>query len=272
MAVSSESGFKLLLAGKNNLIIDDFFDHMEDEFDVMTTSLRYRDMVNHLDKFQPDLFVYCLYNESDSEYKRLIEFKRRLTRQDVNLAIIGSAEDCEEFQRGTNQMAELVLTKPLTVDVIRARIHEHLMEQIHMREENLRIQQMIQKNQENSRRRHVLIIDDDPMMLKLVKEYLHEKYDVATAISGKIAYKFLESKHTDLILLDYEMPVENGPQVFENLRKNPNLENVPILYLTGTTDRQKIQQALKQKPQGYLLKPIDREKLLGNIEKFFGER
>lgn len=58
--------------------------------------------------------------------------------------------------------------------------------------------------------KNILVIDDDARMLKVIKLHLHEKYDVATAISGKIALKFLETKHTDLILLDYAMPDENG--------------------------------------------------------------
>ena len=115
-----------------------------------------------------------------------------------------------------------------------------------------------------------MVIDDDPGMLKIIKEHLHENYDVATAISGKIAYKFLENKKTDLILLDYEMPNENGLQVLQNLRNNEELASIPVLFLTGINDREKIKKVMMMKPQGYLLKPIDKEKLLGTIEQFIG--
>ena len=60
-------------------------------------------------------------------------------------------------------------------------------------------------------------MDDNSMMLRLVKEYLHEKYDVATALSGKIALKFLRNKKTDLILLDYEMPDDRLLDTIEKL-------------------------------------------------------
>ena len=82
--------------------------------------------------------------------------------------------------------------------------------------EEEKLQAELEKIKEENRRKHVLVIDDDPIMLKVVKEHLHENYDVATAISGKIAYKFLESKSTDIILLDYEMPGEDGPDVLIN--------------------------------------------------------
>lgn len=115
-----------------------------------------------------------------------------------------------------------------------------------------------------------MIVDDDSMMLKLMKEYLHEKYDVATAVNGKIALKFLERKRTDLILLDYEMPEQNGPAVLEQLRACEETRNIPVVFLTGVTEGRKIQEALALKPQSYLLKPIQREKLLDIIRKIIG--
>lgn len=119
-------------------------------------------------------------------------------------------------------------------------------------------------------RAHILVVDDDPLMLKMLREQLREDYDVATAISGKIARKFLERKKTDLILLDYEMPEENGPAVLEKLRANEATKDVPVIFLTGVSEREKIQEALALKPQSYLLKPVDHEQLLNAIAKFVG--
>ena len=87
----------------------------------------------------------------------------------------------------------------------------------------------------NRGRKHVLVVDDNSMMLKLIKEYLHETYDVATAVSGKIAMKFLERRMTNLILLDYEMPGENGPAVLEQLRANEATKDIPVFTIIGAT-------------------------------------
>mgnify|MGYP002515207438 CR=1 FL=1 len=105
------------------------------------------------------------------------------------------------------------------------------------------------------------MIDDDPMMLKLVNEQLREKYDIATAISGSLAMKFLENKHTDLILLDYEMPGDNGPTVLKKLRSNPNTKDVPVVFLTGVSDKAHIEAVLALKPAGYMLKPANANKI-----------
>ena len=122
----------------------------------------------------------------------------------------------------------------------------------------------------SNERKHILVVDDDPIMLKMVKEQLRDAYDVATAISGKIAMKFLERKMTDLILLDYEMPDESGPDVLEKLRENDSTKDIPVVFLTGVSDKSKIQEAIALKPQGYLLKPIDHDKLMATINSNIG--
>ena len=66
---------------------------------------------------------------------------------------------------------------------------------------------------DESQRKKVLIIDDDGAMLRMMKTWLSVKYHVYMASSGKIALSFLAQTPVDLVLLDYEMPVMNGPEV-----------------------------------------------------------
>ena len=167
-------------------------------------------------------------------------------------------------------MAEESFEKPINIVAIRNRINDYMEDKKKKEVDEVKLQAELEKVKEENRRKHVLVIDDDPIMLKVVNEHLHENYDIATAISGKIAYKFLENKSTDMILLDYEMPGEDGPDVLINLRKREELANIPIIFLTGVSDKDKITAALSLKPQGYLLKPIDKDKLIGTIEKFIG--
>ena len=95
---------------------------------------------------------------------------------------------------------------------------------------------------------------------------------MATAISGKLAFTFLEKKHTDLILLDYEMPIINGGEVLKKLRENPATKDIPVVFLTGVSNRSTIQEVLAMKPQGYLLKPIDSENLFKVIMDVLGKK
>ena len=66
------------------------------------------------------------------------------------------------------------------------------------------------------------------------------------------------------------MPGESGPDVLEKLRENDKTKEIPVIFLTGVTERDKIAQVLVMKPQGYLLKPIDHDKLTDAIDKVLG--
>lgn len=118
--------------------------------------------------------------------------------------------------------------------------------------------------------KHILIVDDDAGMLRMMKNFLSRNYQVATAISGKVALKFLEVKNTDLVLLDYEMPGENGSDVLKQIRSNPKWKELPVVFLTGVTDKDRIRQVVGNHIQGYLLKPINMERLSSTISELIG--
>jgi len=262
--------YKVLLTGKNNTALDDFFTQMSDNFESLSTSNRYEDIMNHLKYYSPDIFVYCMNGESNGDINNIVSVKGQLEKINIPVAIIGSEDECNVFTQYTFNIVNLVIMKPVTVSMIGNRIVKYLQEQERLREEEKNAGRECLVQNSAVRRKHVLIVDDDPFMLKMIKEHLREKYDVATASSGKTALKFLERKKTNLILLDYAMPVEDGPEVLEKLHANEATKNIPVIFLTGITEREKIQKALVQKPQGYLLKPIDRDKLIEAITKLIG--
>ncbi len=66
------------------------------------------------------------------------------------------------------------------------------------------------------------------------------------------------------------MPDMNGAEVLKALRENPLTATIPVVFLTGVNDTAKIQKALRLKPNGYLLKPIDKNVLLSKIKEILG--
>lgn len=113
--------------------------------------------------------------------------------------------------------------------------------------------------------KHILVVDDDVNMLKLLRMFLQDTYKVSVVDSGKLALDFV-TKHTpDLILLDYMMPLFDGPHVMEILRKREETRHVPILFLTSVSERDKILKCLALNPQGYLIKPISQEELKARV-------
>ena len=263
------------------MIKDDFFGHLEKDFELQTVSLRFGDIVSHLRYFKPHAFVVCMRNESDDDIGVFSAVKSRLENYNVPTILIGSEEECIEFEAGTGKMSALVLTRPVSLRSIRDTIYEFVenwqkengeeaaLDEVDTKQADEIIQAELAEPIEPKpeEKKNILVVDDDPMMLKLIKEQLKDTYSVATAINSNIAFKFLEKKKTDLILLDYEMPGENGAQVLEKVRNNEVTAQLPVIFLTGINDKEKIRKVLELKPQGYLLKPIDRDKLRDIIQK-----
>ncbi len=294
--------YKLLLTGKNNTIIDDFFSHLDDGFDSVSTSLRWEDIMNHVRLMKPDAFCYCVGNEVKENAERTSNLKAKLEPYNIPFVVIGTETNCSAFFKMAACSVDFTLRYPMKVSEVREKLTKFLddwyKEERERREaEAAQRAAAAEKTMESAkaidleiaqalldaekiksggeptaasaapRRKHVMIVDDDSAMLKAIKEQLHDKYDVATALSGKIALKFLEKKTTDLILLDYEMPAEKGPEVLDKLRANPATKDIPVIFLTGVTEREKITQVLSMRPQGYLVKPVEHEKLMAIIEK-----
>ena len=297
--------YKLLLTGNNKIVINEFFTQMDFSFECMSTSERYDDILNHMKYIQPDAFVYCLNKENADDLKKFVNVEASVFRQKLPIIIIGDSDDCSTFTRIAPLMEVTVLQRPMPTRNMESAILKLLderREEQEQREQELKeqeerearereakqkeeeaAQEKVRREEEllqaaaaiiaagtlpgeEKHRKHVLVVDDDSSILKLLKGYLAEKYDVATAISGKVAMKFLETRKTDLVLLDYEMPVENGPAVLRKIRADENTKNLPVVFLTGVTEKEKIQEVLALKPQGYVLKPVDAEKLYSIID------
>lgn len=266
--------YKVLLTGNQDSVIEDFFSHTEDVFISMSTSDRIGDIELHTKLFQPDVFVYCSTKETGEQLHRMQIITKHLKSIKVPFVVIGDKEDLERIDKVVPNVMDLILMKPISIDRIKTEIID-LIEEEKREEEKARLLKekrerqmlMAKAGAKSMEPKHILVIDDDPIMLRTVKHYLEEKYQVATALSGKIALKYLSQKTADLILLDYEMPEQSGTDVLKTLRRNSNTMNIPIVFLTGVSDVTRIQEVLALSPQGYLLKPVDYEKLHQTIAK-----
>ncbi len=263
--------YKMILVGNNGKEMDDFFVSFEDDFSIMSSSVRPKDLDRHISCFDPDIFLYIIgVNDTESSMLDVVTYIKQSTDGTIVFGIAGTAGNCDIFQKLSHNMAEFTITLPVDPAHFREEVIDKILGSERLGDEYTSMMADLARVRSDGRRKHVLVIDDSPIMLKLVKERLKDKYDVATAISGKVAYKFLENNNTDFVLLDYEMPEEDGPVVFKTLREMPKMKNVPIAFLTGVTDSEKVSEVLQLKPQGYVLKPIDKDKLFAIIEKYIG--
>ena len=116
-------------------------------------------------------------------------------------------------------------------------------------------------------KKRILIIDDDPMYMKAVREWLKGDYAVTMTISGEQALSWLDDNWADAILLDYELPVMPGPQIMEKLYDNEATRPIPVVILTGKNDRESIMRIISMCPADYLLKNIGRDELREKLAK-----
>ncbi len=111
----------------------------------------------------------------------------------------------------------------------------------------------------------ILIVDDDPAYAKMVREWLKDTYTVDIVTAGMQAITFLMKNEVNLILLDYEMPVVDGPQVLQMLRSEPTTADIPVVFLTGVGTRESVERVMALKPRGYVLKTTTKAELIKKI-------
>lgn len=116
-------------------------------------------------------------------------------------------------------------------------------------------------------RPNILAIDDDPLVLDLIRLYLWD-FDVSTAVSGRAALSMLASTHAALVLLDVRMPEMDGLQTLQGIRRRPHLASSPVMMLTAAADRPTISQAMEAGASGYMLKPFTRHTLMRRVNRF----
>lgn len=125
----------------------------------------------------------------------------------------------------------------------------------------------INEQKKVSKQFSILVIDDNNILLRTVKEMLDEKFNVSIAISSTQAFESIQRRLPNLILLDYEMPYVDGEEVLLQLRQRNDTKDIPVIFLTGSADRDVVTKLVNMKPAGYVLKPPNKQKLIDLIEK-----
>lgn len=121
-------------------------------------------------------------------------------------------------------------------------------------------------------KKRILIIDDDETYMEMIESWLSDLYQIVMTNSGLQAIRWLAKNKPDLVLLDYEMPITNGPQLLAMMKSEVGTSEIPVMFLTGKQDRDSVLTGLNLKPVDYLIKTIDRNGLREKIEVFFKMR
>jgi len=111
----------------------------------------------------------------------------------------------------------------------------------------------------------LFIVDDNIMNLMTAKEALTGHYNVITLSSAGNMFELLKDVQPDLILLDILMPVMNGFEALERLKADPNLTDIPVIFLTSKTDTDTEIRGFELGVIDFIGKPFSKPVLLNRI-------
>ncbi len=112
----------------------------------------------------------------------------------------------------------------------------------------------------------VLIVDDDPLNVKLLERSLaSQAYMTQKAFSGEEALQMVSESAPDVILLDIMMPGLNGYEVTERLKSNENTKGIPIILVTALDGPETRIRGMETGADEFINKPVNREELLARV-------
>jgi two-component system, cell cycle response regulator DivK len=114
----------------------------------------------------------------------------------------------------------------------------------------------------------VLLVEDDPVNRTLAKRILSaHNYPFAEAVDGAAALDAIADRRPDVILMDLSLPVMNGWEATERIRRNPSLAGIRILAVTANAMSGDRERALRVGCDDYLTKPFRPAELVAALER-----
>jgi DNA-binding response OmpR family regulator/DNA-binding CsgD family transcriptional regulator len=112
----------------------------------------------------------------------------------------------------------------------------------------------------------VLIVDDSPETLSVLNEVLEsEGMETLVALEGNQALSIARKMLPDLILLDAIMPALDGFEVCGELKKDPELRSIPVIFMTGLSDTENVVKGFEAGGIDYITKPINNSELIARM-------
>jgi len=204
-------------------------------------------------KTKPEIIFLYIDENMQKNGEEVIYIRDFCLEDEKKLFLVGYSSDIADVRK--NMPEEIVVgcfERPIDAKAIGEALNE-----------------VLAKMDASAEKKHILVVDDSGTMLRTIKEWLSGKYKVSIVNSAAAAISFLATNHPDLVLLDYEMPVCSGPVMLQMIRSEVKTANLPVIFLTAKGDRESVQQVLSLKPDGYLLKSMPSNKIIGAIDGFF---
>ena len=220
---------------------------LEGLFRIEALPLTNGSMISEVDGGSPDCIIVYVEALTRQKLFGLMDLREQESIKEAPLLLLADEQDTEVFRFNVNPGPDFVMPALSTVKDIRMNV-----ERLCAASEKIR---------------YILVVDDDAVSLKIIRSYLDEDYKVTAVKSGRLALKFLEKQKPDAILLDCFMPEMNGAQTLQLIRNMPNMKRIPVVFLTGNTDKTMVMNCLSLHPSGFLVKPVKKDDLLLKLKQ-----
>ncbi len=186
--------------------------------------------------------------------QKLIEFIYEINKKNKEqlICLITEQANSELAIRCICKGVDRIIEKPFTRDGLSNGIYEEL-----------------KAIRDNYIKKHILIVDDDLNNLKSMKNQLMDSYDVTIMNCAESGLKYIRAYRPDLVIADAVMTDMSGIKMCEELEKRKESSGVSLLFMTDNPNEECVLKCAQFKPDGFLVKPIDMEQLLDNIERTF---
>lgn len=243
---------RILLVGELNEVVRSLYECLEEDFQIQLCSHEL-DMIQGVMRIvKPELVVVNQIGQEKVDMEFLEWIKRNYPQ--IPTLIITVREEWKKYESVCAMEQFDKMFRPVTKQELLVKCYDML-------------QMEVEIEMEQEEQKKIMIVDDNPLLLRNMKSILEDTYKVIISTSGEQALKFVSKKRPDLILLDYEMPEMDGKETYEILKKDDETKDIPVIFLTAMADKEHIYAALETKPAGYILKPPNRERLLNSIEE-----
>lgn len=121
----------------------------------------------------------------------------------------------------------------------------------------------------SGKRRNILVVDDEYLNVRIVKEHLSSTYDIDSALSGHDALMMMQQHKPDLVILDLMMPIMTGFELCQRIREKYSMDELPIVILTAKNRVEDLVKGLSLGANDYISKPFSKEELKVRVGKQF---
>ena len=265
---------RVLFTGRNNIVANNLAKQVGEEYscDILQCNGTKEALSSTVGNGRPHVVIVCLNKGETRGTVWLYDMLNKYVEIGRMCVIVaGNEEDNITFRRYTELAKVTFMRRPVNMCALLDKLK--LIEDDVIRSMNNKLEFVEEYIREPDKitRKRILVVDDDMLQLMFMRDQLAEFYEVTVANSGDAARKALKYGRIDLIFLDYIMPNEDGPSLLKSFRENPVTANIPVVFLTGMTDRDTVLNIINNlKPQGYLVKPASKADLVCKVIEVLG--